>query len=542
MLRKFKNCGFSIIAILIIGAMLAACAPKGTQDNTEPASTPESTQTPAGNTDGAAPEETQITQSAGNNVLKVAYQTPDILDPHFAGTTASDNATRLMYDYFVFVDEDYVPDFSRGLAESYEVDDSGTVWTFAVRQGVKFHDGKTMNSRDVKFSFDRLRDSEIGAPTASLYENIIDVSTPDDYTVVFTLEAPNPDFLLDLFDYHAKVVDADNTDFATNFNGTGPFIVDRYIPEDRMVLSRNPDYWLYDKQGVQMPYLDGVEYLFMSDENAQLEALRSGQVQYLMFLPAEMVPGLESNPDITVYRKPSNFSYVLRMRSDKGPAADNRVRQALKAGTDRSALLNGAVGGLGITGRDTPIGPAFSSYYLDVPEPARDIEKAKRLLAEAGYPDGLDIVLHTQQASPVPAVATIWKEQMAEIGVNVEIQMVPPEVYYADMWMEVDFGFTDWGPRPYPQPYLDLAYTTNAPWNESHWSNAKLDELAAEAAKEMNEERRIELYQEIQKIFIEEGPIIVPFFSENLYAARSNVKGIIPALGMSLDLRLFYFE
>jgi peptide/nickel transport system substrate-binding protein len=261
-----------------------------------------------------------------------------------------------------------------------------------------------------------------------------------------------------------------------------------------------------------------------------------------MFLPAEAVPALEADPNIDVYRKASNFSYVLRMRSDEGrPAHDNRVRQALKAGTDRKAMLEGAVGGLGVVGRDTPIGPAFGEFFLNVPEFEVDIERAKELLAEAGFADGLDITIHTQQDSPVPAMATIWREQMAEIGVNVDIQLVPTEIYYSDLWMDVDFGFTDWGPRPYPQPYLDLAYITGAPWNESHWSNPRLDELAAQAASEMDHAARVQLYHQIQEIFIEEGPIILPFFLDNLYATRSNVGGVVPNFGMSLDLRYFYF-
>ena len=482
-------------------------------------------------------------QGGGGQVLRMAFYAPGTLDPHFGSTQADDNVSRLMYDYFVFFDEDYKLELGRGLAESYNVDESGTVWTFAVRQGVTFHNGKKLTSKDVKFSFDRLRDPNIGSPIAGTLSNITDISTPDDYTVVFTLKAPNPDFLYDLFAYQAKVVDADNENFNTNWNGTGPFIVDNYIPEDRIVLSRNPNYWLHDDKGTQLPYLGGVEYLFLADESSQLEALRSGQVQFLMFLPAEFVPELKANPDIDVYSIASNFSYVLRMRSDEGrPAADNRVRKALKLGTDREAMLIGAAGGLGVTGRDTPIGPAFGAYYLDVPEPERDVKRAKELLAEAGYPNGLDITLHTQRDSPVPAMATIWQQQMADIGVNVNIQLVPTEIYYGDMWMNVDFGFTDWGPRPYPQPYLDLAYVTGGDWNESKYSNPKLDELAAQAGKEIDQQKRTELYHQIQKIFMEEGPIIVPFFLDNLYATRSNIGGVKPSFGMSLDLRLFYFK
>ena len=480
--------------------------------------------------------------SKHGGILRVAYYAPTILDPAFLSSAADDNITRQFSDFLVFVDEENVPDPSRGVAESWEFDETGTICTFQLRQGIKFHDDKEMTSRDVKFSFDRLRDPDVGAATVTLYSNIVDITTEGDYTVVFKLENPNPDFLKDLYDYHALIMDADNTDFNTNFNGTGPFILDSYIPEDRIVFKRNPNYWMKDEEGNQLPYLDGMEIIFMGEDSAQVEALRSGQVDYLISLPAEFVPVLEQDSNIDVYRRPSNYSYVLRMRSDRGPASDVRVRQAFKAATDRSAILEGAIGGLGTVGRDTPIGPSYPDFYLDVPEPKRDVEKAKELLAAAGYADGLDITIHTQQQSPVPAIATIWKEQLAEAGVNVEIQLVPSEVYYSEMWLEVDFGITDWGPRPYPQPYLDLAYTSGAPWNETYWTDAELDELALAAAKEMDHEKRVALYKEIQEIFIDRGPVIIPFFIDNLWGARANVKGIRPALGMALDLRWVYLE
>ena len=160
----------------------------------------------------------------------------------------------------------------------------------------------------------------------------------------------------------------------------------------------------------------------------------------------------------------------------------------------------------------------------------RDVEKAKQLLTEAGYADGLKITLTAQQISPVPAFATIWKEQMAEAGVEVDIQLVPSDVYYGadNLWLEADFAITDWGSRPYPQPYLDLAYTCTAKWNESHWCDKELDELAAQAANEMDSAKRSQLYQDIQKIFIERGPIIIPFFANNLWGAEREIEGPRP--------------
>ncbi|MDZ4132946.1 MAG: ABC transporter substrate-binding protein, partial [Dethiobacteria bacterium] len=466
-----------------------------------------------GPTETGGDETPEALSAKHGGILRSAYYAPNNLDPAFFGTVSDDWIGKQWGDFLVYVDEQNVPDPTRSVAESWEADEEARLWTFYLRQNIVFHDGKEMTANDVKFTFDRLRDPAVGAATVGLYENIADITTPDDYTVVFELTNSNPDFLYDLFDYHAVIVDADNADFASNWNGTGPFMIKDYFPEDRIVLERNPNYWMTDADGYPLPYLDGIEIIFLADSSAQIEALRGNQIDYLIYLPTEFISTLEADPAIQVLQAPSNTSYVLRMRSDEGPASDVRVRQALKLGTDRAAILDGAFDGLGTTGRDTPIGPAYGDFYLDVTELVRDVEKAKALLAEAGFGDGLDIVITTQESSPVPAIATIWKEQMAEIGVNVEIQLVPSDVYYGseNMWLEVPFGITDWGARPNPQPYLDLAYVTGAQWNESHWSDAELDELAALAAKEMDREERIRLYHRIQEIFIERGPIIIPF-------------------------------
>ncbi len=517
-----------LVAVLLLSALvLTSCGPTDTGSDVEE-------------------DPTEALSEKHGGVLRSAYYAPTNLQPGFFGTVADDWIGKQWCDFLVYIDEQNVPDPNRSLAESWEADEEAKIWTFNLRQGVLFHDGKELTSRDVQFTFDRLRDPDVGAATVGLYSNIVEITTPDDYTVIFELADSNPDFLFDLFDYNAVVIDADNEDLATNWNGTGPFVITSYSPEDRIVFERNPNYWMTDGDGLPLPYLDGVEIIFLSDSSAQIEALRGGQIDYLIYLPTEFIPALEADPSLQVLQAPSNTSYVLRMRVDEGPASDVRVRQALKMATDRSAILDGAVDGLGTTGRDTPIGPAYGDFYLDVPEPARDVEGAKALLAEAGYADGFDLVLTTQESSPVPAIATIWKEQMAEIGVEVEIQLVPSDLYYGadNMWLEVPYGITDWGARPSPQPYLDQAYVCGATWNESHWCDPELDELADLAGKEMDRDERVRLYHEIQEIFIERGPIIIPFFINNLWGASAELQGMEPTsiLGTAMDLRPVYFE
>ena len=475
-----------------------------------------------------------------------AYFAPGTLDPAFAGDITAGEICGIWGDYLAYVDEDLAVDQSRSLAENWEISADGLTWTFTLRQGVIFHNGEEMTSEDVKFTFDRLTDTELGAATANLYSNVDTITATGRYEIVFTLKQQNPDFLSQLGEYQSIITWSGTTDFNTQQIGTGKFMVDTYLPEDRITFKRNPNYWRFDEEGNQLPYLDGIDYLFLPDPASQVEALRGGQVDYLVYVPTEYISALEADPAVTVYQKPSNFHYAIRMRSDRPPFDDVRVRQAFRAAVDRREILDGSFEGLGVTGRDTPIGPGYGEYYLDVPEPARDIAKARRLLAEAGYPNGLTVTLTAQQSSAIPAIATIMKEQMADAGITIDIQLVPSDVYYGadNLWLEADFAMTDWGSRATPQSYLDLAYTSTAGWNESHYADPELDELAAQAAVELDRDRRAEIYADIQRHFMDKGPLIVAYFTNNLFASTANLKGVVPTsfFPTHVDYAVVYFE
>ncbi len=520
-----------IRALTMLGAsagtanLLAACA-----QPTTPAATPAPTAKPQATAATTAVQATPAPTAAATQpaaagparggTLRRGWQAPAQLDPAFQASSSEIAAVAQIYDWFVWIDEKNRP--AKALATGWEANPAGTVWTFEMMKGVTFHNGKTLTADDVVFTFDRLRDKTIGAATASLYANISEVKAVDSTHVRFTLAAPNPDLPADLGDYHAAIVDKDTKDYKRTFNGTGPFILERFSPEDRAVFKRNPNYWMSG-----LPYLDGIQDIYSPQQSAQVEALRGGQLDFVGGLPAELAETLKKEGKVTLFLGEPNMHFVIHMRSDRGPTKDNRVRQALKLATDRSAILQAARLGYGVTGRDTPIGPIFGDFYLDVPEPKRDVEKAKQLLKEAGY-ENLKITLMAQNSFDVPKIAVVWKEQLADAGVTVDINVVPPDVYYQDNgWLEVDFGITEWALRATPQPYLQLAYTTGAKWNESHWSDPDLDKLAQQAAVELDRAKRAQIYQDIQRIFIERGPIIVPYFERTVVAVSPQTKGLV---------------
>lgn len=525
----------------LIGVILAVLAGLVTGCSSSSATT---TSSVAGDTGSTAT--TSVDGPIRGGILKHALAAATNLDPALLATAQDSEVANQWSDYFVYLDENNQPDPERSLAETWKSNDEGTVWDFTVRKGVKFHDGKELTSADIVFTFKRLSDANVAAATAGTYANIQSVEAPDASSVRFTLKTSNPDFLLDLGDYHALVMDSATADFKTIHNGTGPFMIESYSPEDRIVFTRNPNYWMQGEDGQSLPYLDGMEWIFLAEASAQVDALRGGQVDFLNYLTPEYVQPLKDDAEISVKTKTGNYHYVIHMRSDQKPASDAKVRQALKLATDRQAILDTVALGLGSVGKDTPIGPSFGGLYLDAPDPVRDVAKAKALLTEAGYPDGLQIELTVQQNVAAPAIATVWKEQLAEAGVTVDIVTVPVETYYGadNLWLNAPFAITDWGSRPYPQPYLDQAYVSSAQWNESHFADAELDSLAKSAATEMDPAKRAELYQQIQQIFIDRGPVIVPYFQDGIIAFRNTVKPTLePAVSPAqLDLRKVWLD
>lgn len=459
--------------------------------------------------------------------LKVAAEPAVNRDPAFASARADILINQQVYDWLVEIGQD--GELLPGLATKWSSSD-GRVWTFTLRPEVKFSNRSPFTADDVVYTFDRLRDPEVGSPGVGLYANVFQVKAVDAATVEFTLTEPNPEFPSDVADFHAAILSKDVADPTTQWVGTGPFTIASYSAEDRAVLSRNPEFWKQDEAGRRLPYLDEIQFIFSPDLAGQIEALRGDQVQFVAGLTSELVDSVRGDADLRVIAGPASaFHYVIHMRSDEGrPTADARVRQALRLGTDHQGLIDQVRPGLAVVGNGTPVGPAYGDYYLER-APAYNPEGAKGLLADAGYADGLTITLYAQQALEVPAIATVWQEQMRAIGVTVEIQTLPPDVYYGEgdsSWLVVDFGITEWGARATPNVYFNSAYISTAPWNESHWSDAEFDALVAQINSELDRGTRAELYKRAQEIMIERGPVIVPFFSTAAAGVSAALQGV----------------
>ncbi|MBO9340218.1 MAG: ABC transporter substrate-binding protein [Chloroflexus sp.] len=454
--------------------------------------------------------------------LRVASEIPVQLDPAFASSDAEILILNHVYDYLVDIDaaNAIVP----RLAREWTISEDGLRYRLVLVPGVTFHDGSPLTAVDVVWTFNRLRDPALQLPTADLYANIADIAADGDNAVVFTLSEANPFFLYDLSDNHALVLRAESENPATAFNGTGPFRVVEYRTENRIELAANISYFQPGK-----PSVANLEIIFFADQAAAVDALRGGQVDLVLRMPTPLFQTLQQESGIVTVQTPTNGFDLVRLRADREPGNKPEVIRALKLATDREAIFRQVKAGLGAIGRDSPIGPLFSAYYSEeTPLPPRDPAAARELLARAGYANGLQLDLHVPDSGDRPDLAVVLKEQWAEAGINVNVIVEPESVYYGDNgWLEVDLGITGWGSRPVPQFYLDVMLVSGAIWNESRFSDPEFDALAATARTTLDEAERVRAYREIQRILIERGPIIIPYFFAQLSAHRAGLRGYV---------------
>ncbi len=505
---RMKSIGFRgrLALAAIVAGSVGACAPESSYPG------------PAAGDRSSGGSSVEVTAAASieataQGPLRVALDIPVQLDPALASSDAEITILNAVYDYLVDIDANNA--IQPRLAKSWSVAEDGLTYTFQLEDGARFHDGAPLSAGDVVWTFDRLRDPDSEYATADLYSNILGVSEVGPLEVAFTLRETNPFFLYDLSDNHAVILKAGTQEPGTTFNGTGPFVVEDYRPENRMTMSASGEYFIAGK-----PHVATVELIFFPDEAASVDALRGGQVDLVMRMPTPLFETLQAVDGIETQTVPTNGFNLVRLRADREPGNDPRVMSALRLATDREAILDTVAGGVGAIGRDSPIGPLYRAYYSEEAElPGRNVALARQLLAEAGHPDGLHLELHTPDTGDRPDLAAVLKEQWADAGVDVDIVVEPESVYYGENhWLDVDLGITGWGSRPVPQFYLDVMLACGAKWNEAKYCDDEVDTLISEAGSTTDDAARAEAYTELQRIMIERGPVIIPYFFVELGA------------------------
>lgn len=376
-------------------------------------------------------------QALAKSDITIAMQLePPHLDPTSAAAQAINSVvyTNIFEGLTRFMgDGSVVP----GLAESWEVSEDGTVYTFKLHDGVTFHDGTTMDAEDVKFSLDRASAEDSANAQKALFAGIESVEVVDPLTVKVTLSEPNGNFLFNMAWGDAVIVSPDSIEnIKTSPVGTGAFTFGNWVQGDSITLIQNPDYW-----GDQ-PALETATFKFISDPTAAFAAMMAEDVDVFDNFPApENLAQFEADPRFQVLVGSTEGETILSTNNKKPPFDDIRVRQALAHAIDRQAIIDGAMFGYG-----TPIGTHFAPHnpaYVDLTgTSAHDPEMAAKLLADAGYAEGFEATLHLPPPSYARRGGEIIAAQLAEVGIKAEIINVEWAQWLESVFKGKDYDLT----------------------------------------------------------------------------------------------------
>jgi peptide/nickel transport system substrate-binding protein len=420
------------------------------------------------------------------------------------------------------------------LATSWTPNSNATVWTFKIRQGVKFHNGAPLTAADVVYTY-KLQTNPSGSSNAlSAFKGVLTpsgVEQVDDFTVAFHLAAPNGNFpYLTSSDNYNMIIIPNNYDPAqwqSTFVGTGPFNLGSYTPKVGASFTRNESYWGTKALPSQ------TQFTFYADPAASILAMTGGSIDVLGQFA---VTGGEAllNGSYNVIKLKTSAHRELSMRNDQAPFTDPRVRQAIALTLNRPGIITALWKGFADLGNDSPFAPVFPSTDTSVPQRVQNISQAKSLLAAAGHPSGFTTKLITENFLEIPQYAQIVVQAAAAIGVKINLTVESSTQYYGKAtfgnsdWLDATMSLVDYGHRSVPNVFLTAPLQTGGTWNAAHFANSSYDKLVAQyiAATDVSTQKSIA--GQIQQLLLNETPIIFAYFYNYLTATAMGVTGVYP--------------
>ncbi|RNB84026.1 ABC transporter substrate-binding protein [Brevibacillus nitrificans] len=500
-MRKRVLAGF----FLSLSLMLTACSGGGgTAAPAEPAKPQE----------GQAQEQS----AAKTELIVAAEQEPVGYDPHKVPAASSVRVYALIYDSLTKLDENMniVPN----LAEKWEIAPDGKTITMFLHKGVKFHNGKDMTADDVKFSFERIMNPDTGSIAKSYFASVEAIEVKDPATIVFKLKNSDAAFIANTASAYASIVPSGSTDLTKEAIGTGPFKMEKAEPGQYVLLKKNPDYFNKD-----VPKVETIKFQIMKDEAERLAAIRSGKID-ISTISADSAKLLEGKPGVQVKNYQSlEYSY-LGINVNKKPFDNPKVREAISYAVDRNQIVQTVwKGEAALTG---PIAPAITSWALDTasyPTYKTDVEKAKQLLAEAGFPNGFETQIETAATYPdMVETAQVVQQQLKAIGINAKINQLEWG-NYIEVWksknMNLMVGRNTSGVDADRSMRFFFATTGSA--NVWNYSNPAYDELVEKALGTVDQAERKKLYEQAQTMLVADAPNLFLASPKNYYAVRDNI-------------------
>jgi peptide/nickel transport system substrate-binding protein len=518
--RDFLRKGALVgISAPVLGGVLAACG------SSKPSATSPSSPTAAAGKPGATIKAGIITPAAAVNPLTVADQGGlDML-----GQTG---------EYLCFSDQHLM--LRPALATSWSSNSKADVWTFKIRQGVKFHNGAPLTADDVVYTYKLQSNPKSTSNALSALGGVLvpdGVKKVDNFTVAFHLEAPNGNFpyLTSSDNYNMIILPKgyDPAKWESSFIGTGPFVLKSYTTKVGASFTRNEQYW--GKKALPA----ATQFTFYDTQTPSILALTGGTIdvvgQFSVTGGEQLLSG-----SYNVIKLKSSAHRELSMRCDKAPFTDPRVRQAVALTVDRPGIVQALFKGFADIGNDSPFAPVFPSADTSIAQRAKNITKAKSLLAAAGHPSGFSTQLIGNDTLEIPQYAQIVAQGAKAIGVNIGVKAEPSGAYYGKStfgnsdWLDATMSLVDYGHRSVPNVFLTAplqtisATTGTGSWNAAHFNNKQYDTLSRQYIATVDVTSQKMIAGQIETLLLAQTPIIFGYFYNYLTASAKNVTGVYP--------------
>ena len=534
--RAFVQRGSMIgLSMAFMGSVIAACGSSTKKSDATVGTTGGATTTGGSTATTAAAGGTTASSAAAGGTLKqggtlrIAAQKPaGPLDPVAMADLGTYTPVVTAFEYLVDI---LGADVKPMLAESWKPNADGSVWTFNLRKGVKWHDGTPFTAKDVVGTMDRLAGSNLKA-----YIAVGSAKAKDDFTVEITLNHPDGQFPQQVGAYNPQsvITPADyvlGTTLDKRPTGTGAFKLTKYDPAVGATFEANTEWW------GGKPYLDKLQFLFSEDLATQISGLQGDAADAIVQFSVVGGDALLNDSNIVVETIHGSAHRQIWMNTRDGDYKDVRVRQAIALGLDRQGLIDTVLKGRGDIGNDHPISPIYPFFDSSLPQRTRDVAKAKQLLKDAGK-DSLAPTLYFPNLQEIPQLAQLVQSQLKEIGLNVALQQ--EKNVDGEEWCKVydskvepagcdggmDFGIVDYGPRGVPDVYLVKAYATGE-WNSAHYISEPFRAAVKAYQSSLDLGGQKTAIKTIQKIANEDVPYAIPYFYNTLLAHTKKVSGIV---------------
>jgi peptide/nickel transport system substrate-binding protein len=453
-------------------------------------------------------------------------------DPVVTSDDGAIYANQIAGEYLVHANPDFT--LSPSLATAWKAETPKT-WTFTLRQGVTWHDGSPFTAADVVATFDRLTDPQTNSAALSSLKGVLshgNTERIDNQTVRFHLDTPFVFFpyLVSPFDYSSIVLPKNYTlgSYMDRPIGTGPFMLQQYVPQQSATWVKNPNYW-----NRNLPYLDQIKAQFYSDENAIAIGLAAGEIDLLVNQTIAGARPLFANRNVNTTLAKSAGYWAPAMRVDTPPFNDKRVRQAIALSLDRPKIIQTLFNGKAEIGNDhlfAPVYPDSSLALREVPQRKQNYALAKHLLAEAGHRHGLNVDFVTESdVFQLADYALLIKSQCKPAGINVNVRLLTDAAFHQNnLWLTTPWGMVSWLPRGSFGQTVNTAYRKSSPWNSSHFANSQFERLVRQYDGELDEQKRRKMAVNIARLQRDQVPTLIAFFQDSVRAARKSVHNLQP--------------